>query len=246
MYFSKQIFKVAETLEWVGSRVQGKGYATPVSFEVKFASRFLIHAPSLFVDVGGNVGDYTFEIARRYPDCEIWLFEPAPANVQVLHTRFLGNPRIRVVPMGLSDQHGDLAFYSDAPGSGMASVHRRDVHLNDFTTRISVTRFEDFWISTLDRRPIDLMKMDIEGHELQALKGLGQALREIHLLQFEFGRCNLASRTTWAEFFRFFESAGFSLFRYSPLGLQPVRQYYETDEYFLHANFLAVNRDAKR
>lgn len=244
MYLSNPIFKVAEKLEWFGSRLQGKGYATSVPFEVKIASSFLARTPSLFVDVGGNVGDYSHEVSRRYPNCEIWIFEPAPTNVDTLRKRFSGNATVSVVPVGLSDQQGELTFYSDVPGSGMASVHRRDVHDRGSTTRIPVVRFEDFWKSRLWGRSVDLLKLDIEGHELQALTGFGDALRTVRLLQFEFGRCNLASKTSWADFFRFFDSADFTLFRYSPFGPQLISQYLETDEYFLHANFLAVNRSA--
>jgi hypothetical protein len=51
-----------------------------------------------------------------------------------------------------------------------------------------------------------MVKMDIEGHELTALKGFGAALDVARVLQFEFGGCNIDSRTYFQDFWYFLKS----------------------------------------
>ncbi len=81
----------------------------------------------------------------------------------------------------------------------MGSLTKRK--LDHFNIRFNVQeavgtiRFEDYWISELDRRRVDIVKIDIEGHELVALRGFGEALSETSVLQFEFGGSNIDTRT---------------------------------------------------
>ena len=44
---------------------------------------------------------------------------------------------------------------------------------------IGTIRFEDYWKKKLGSGKIDILKMDIEGHELDALAGFGDALNYI-------------------------------------------------------------------
>lgn len=61
----------------------------------------------------------------------------------------------------------------------MASLTQRKLdHLNiafETTESIKTLRFEDCWFQELQNRPIDLVKIDVEGHELKVLKGFGKA-----------------------------------------------------------------------
>jgi hypothetical protein len=85
----------------------------------------------------------------------------------------------------------------------------------------------------LDR--IDFMKMDIEGHELFALKGAMQALEahKIKALSFEFGSGNVNSRTYFRDFWNLLRPLDFEFHRICPGGMTvPVREYYEDLEVF--------------
>lgn len=84
--------------------------------------------------------------------------------------------------------------------------------------------------------------MDIEGHELKALIGFGRSIHSIKVIQFEFGGCNIDSRTFFQDFYYFFKNQNFDLFRITPLGLFSVRDYRERDEYFTTTNYIGVNR----
>ena len=48
---------------------------------------------------------------------------------------------------------------------------------------------------------IDLLKLDVEGNELLALKGLSDSIEYIKIIQFEFGGSNIDSRTYFQDFY---------------------------------------------
>lgn len=84
---------------------------------------------------------------------------------------------------------------------------------------------------------VDFAKLDIEGHELFALRGAREALaeRRIGALSFEFGSGNVNSRTFFRDYWDLLIPAGFRISRITPGGRRvpvPVPVYYEDLEYF--------------
>jgi hypothetical protein len=90
---------------------------------------------------------------------------------------------------------------------------------------------------------IDLLKIDVEGHELAVLAGAATTLKRrlIRLVQFEFGGCNLDTRTTLQDFFYFFKDYGFAIALIQPSGrCQPIERYDEFYEQYRTTNYLAA------
>ncbi|MCR5878897.1 FkbM family methyltransferase [Phenylobacterium sp. J367] len=237
--------ELAKRIEEIGALAQGKGWGTAtIAQEINCVQAVLKGPLTLAVDVGGNIGDYTATLRARYPDLEIHTFEPAQRNVARLRTRFAEDPGVRIVPLALSDKGTSTTLYSNVPGSGGASLTRRNLdHLNirfDLEEKIVTTRFDDYWQAALQGRPIDLVKLDIEGHELDALNGFGDALAVTRVVQFEFGGCNIDTRTYFRDFWYFFTERGFTLFRITPFGAWRIRTYREAEENYVTTNFLAV------
>lgn len=88
-----------------------------------------------------------------------------------------------------------------------------------------------------------VLKMDIEGHEMAALKGSERVLNEgkIDTIQFEFGSANVNSRTFFRDLWESFTSYHFILYRIVSGGTAlPIRKYSESLEYFRGAtNYIA-------
>ncbi len=246
------VFLLGFGLVRFGNLMQGKGYgAKTTPQEVKVISNYIKSGEHglLMVDVGGNVGDYSACLRKYFSHAEIHIFEPAMVNITKLEARFLHDKAIHISPFGLSNQCERLSLYSELSGSGLGSLsNRRLDHFNinfDVVEPIEVIRFEDYWHSGLGERDIDLIKLDIEGHELDALKGFGNALAKIKIIQFEFGGCNLDTKTSFQDFYYFFKEAGFSLSRITPFGAQPIKKYRELDEVYLTTNYMAINERFK-
>lgn len=241
------IFEACRLLETAAGRAQGKGYgSTTIKQENKLIHQLLATAPQLAIDIGGNIGKYTAEIRRRNPSTEIHTFEPSLKNIKILESKFSNDSKIKIVPYAVSDSPGVFTLYSDTPGSGASSLTQRKLdHFNihfDIEESVNTIRFEDYWTQQLSCRNLDLVKIDIEGHELAALKGFGKAIEATKVLQFEFGGCNIDTRTFFQDFWYFFKNHDFELFRISPLGLDRIYTYRESDEFFITTNYIAVNR----
>jgi hypothetical protein len=84
--------------------------------------------------------------------------------------------------------------------------------------------------------------MDIEGHELFALKGAFEALKtKIQLMQFEFGGANIDSRTYFIDFWRLL-SPNFEIFKLTGKGLISIKNYSEINEIFLNTTYYAKRK----
>lgn len=240
------IFELLRLIERLSARGQGKGYGTTsVGAEVKCIEKLLRSSDlKTCVDIGGNIGNYTEALSILFPAADIYTFEPCEVNIAKLQERFAARKNIRIVPFAVSDMSGEAVLYSDAPGSGLGSLTKRNLdHIGlDFETTetVKTVRFEDFWQNEMGGCDIDILKLAIEGHELAALKSCGDALRHTKIIQFEFGSCNIDTRTYFRDFWHLFGKLGFTIYRISPIGVMPIKKYKERDEFFSTTNYLAL------
>jgi FkbM family methyltransferase len=235
-------------LESFAARQLGKG--TPIDrleAEVACCAKLLKRPPRTVLDIGANRGDYSAAVVARYPDCSLHAFEPSPVNATLLRERFKGNPRVRIHEVALSDNDGEACLYADRPGSGLASLSER--RLDHFGIRLTEsvqvrTARLDKFAKHADICEIDWVKLDVEGHELFVLQGMGSLLDSFALVQFEFGGCNIDSRTFFQDFFYLFTRLNFTIYRLTPRGPAPIDRYDEMHETFRTTNFVALRRAA--
>ena len=205
-------------------------------------SRMAGEAPVIF-DVGANVGLYAHEVVAAGLAERYYGFEPSTEAFEKLYDAV----KQGVYGLGLSDIEGTRPLYTDAPGSGMASVYDR--RLDHFGRELGVEERAEFRrldnvCRDLGVARIDLLKIDVEGHELAVLRGAGYMLRTgaIRMIQWEMGGCNLDSRTTFQDFWYLLHER-YDLYRVVSDGLAAIPEYREQDEVFVCSNFVAVWRN---
>lgn len=206
----------------------GGGDCAEVSGE-REVIRGLPHGAVVF-DVGANRGRYARMALDIRPDLLLYCFEPSPVACQQLRSL-----PVKSFLFGLGDEDLEqVAFFGDIEGSELGSLYPR--HLDSFgeVESIKLRRLDSFCAEhEIDR--IDLLKLDVEGHELAILRGMGD-LRPKRV-QFEFGGCNVDSRTYLRDFFEIL--GDYAIYRILPNGIRRVL-YQERMELFTTTNFLAV------
>lgn len=228
--------------------IQGKGSGAGWDLESEAViARSLIRSsyPIIF-DIGAHSGSWSKAMLRVFaPHCHIYQFEPAKQNLVQLRKEQSDNTTL--IEKAVSEKPGTAAFYSAHTASDTSSLYRRRESIFQdheyFSEIVEVTTIDEV-IEEFDLDTVHFLKMDIEGHELAALKGAEKALsgHRIKALTFEFGSGNINSRTFFHDFWDLLVPLGYSIWRICPGGvLLPIKEYYEDLEYFRNVtNYVAA------
>lgn len=126
----------------------------------------LVKEGDIIVDAGANIGYYTILLSRAVGSKgKVYAFEPGKECFDLLRRNVKLNRCYNVVLINkaLSNKEGKIKFYINEQDKGSSSMLK-----DSLGTEVIVEG------TTLDKEvtePIDFMKMDIEGSELQALQG---------------------------------------------------------------------------
>jgi FkbM family methyltransferase len=135
------------------------------------------------VDVGANVGAILTVMVEAAPDGTHTAFEPVPWLAEDLRACF---PQVTVYESAVSDVAGETSFavVRDRPSlSGLAAtLPVGEAREAAEIVTVATVRLDD----VLDAPP-HLLKIDVEGGELGALRGAQGVLEGVRMVAFEFG-----------------------------------------------------------
>ena len=172
---------------------------------------------TVFWDVGANVGIYSCLVASALPRGVVVGFEPEPKNRARLRANLAANEptcRWTASPYALWDRDEDrrlaLGF-----SEGFDQVGAGHYYLSETEGRRVECRRAETLIENGYPTP-DVLKIDVQGAELNVLRGFGDALDTVETVYVEL-HTEKASRydTTVEETERYLRDAGFSV---TPLG----------------------------
>ena len=138
--------------------------------------------PRVIHDIGANVGTWTSLAKAIFPEASVEAFEPLEAMAAAFSRRTSGLPGVRLHPVALGPREGvvtlEVTDFPDATSVlplaeegrrafGVSPVERREVRMATL----------DGLIAAGSVQPPDLLKLDVQGYEVEVLKGGGQALR---------------------------------------------------------------------
>jgi len=135
-------------------------------------------------DVGGNCGATTVHLARHYPGAEVHTFEPGSEPRAILERNAAQYPNVHVHPIGLSSVDQTVPLYRGDGDTGMGSVFRRSVNLDE--SEPVELRAAGAWAAAHDIDRIDVLKVDVEGCEVDVLESLAGLLPTVKVLYLEY------------------------------------------------------------
>ncbi|HLM55463.1 MAG TPA: FkbM family methyltransferase [Pyrinomonadaceae bacterium] len=173
-------------------------------------------------DVGANVGELTLLFSRFVGEAgTVHAFEPSGAGFERLSAvcRAASLRNVRLNRLALAEKEGDvrLHVYDDEYLSWTTRAARP---LEDYGIDVKPRTTEDVPAATVDSYCerngvafIDLLKIDVEGAELQVLLGAERTLREkrVRCLTFEFGQTTFDMGNSPDQIEAFLQQVGYDL-----------------------------------
>lgn len=176
----------------------------------------------IFLDIGANLGYYSLLVASQCPQAKIYSFEPDRKNFNLFTTSIIYNQfqnQINSYHLAVSNENktivisnlGNQANYGARFTGNTAQELRAYVHgENPYYEEIPAVRLDDF----LPNIQVDLVKIDIEGYEPFALKGMVNLLKKDRPIIFaEFAPSNLKffGKIEPQEFLEFFTNLEYTI-----------------------------------
>jgi len=122
------------------------------------------------LDVGGCMGAFALALIGKGIVAEFDIFEPSSAALPYLYHNTEGLEGITIHELGASSSSKTARLYSDKGDIGRYNLYSGETYED-----VQLVRLDD----VIDG-PVDVIKMDVEGHELEVLRGAHRILEQHH------------------------------------------------------------------
>jgi FkbM family methyltransferase len=165
------------------------------------------YLPDTIFDVGAYHGEFARECLKLWPDARIACFEPLPHVLPVLDALAARHREIAVhgVMLGASEAEAVTLNCAETASSAL-----REHHQSHPTMRCRQTTVDAVVAQYYGGQSPDLLKIDVQGYELEVLKGaehalagIGVVLAELNFIDIHRGAPLMADVVAWLAQRRF-------------------------------------------
>jgi FkbM family methyltransferase len=199
-------FRVAAGKTW-NVYVRDNGQDAPMVIEFFKNGRLaemgkLNWKPRVIYDLGANIGIASLSLSTFNPDARIYGFEPVPANFDICQQNYSNLSRGKVLNCAVGFPSSTMSFeFQDSDLRGGHLTMNASLRSSRSHQRVEV----EVWsvADLIDRKglePPDVLKVDVEGAELDVLLGLGTYANSVKCLHIETHSLDLRnSCANWLE-----------------------------------------------
>ena len=198
------------------------------------------------VDGGASIGDISEKLSVLFPRSKIYTFEPYPPFLEKLYEKAKNNENIIVEPYALGRKTEKKLFNVNRSEGTNSLLESRDdafklygsLIVQDETIEV-ITKTLELWSKQKNIHTIDILKLDLQGGELDALNGAKELFElgniKVVLCEVMFSKC-YEKQPNWTEIVHFLEGFGMQLFNF----YQPFFQYGQ----IIQADLIFVAKDS--
>ncbi|MEM7310594.1 MAG: FkbM family methyltransferase [Planctomycetota bacterium] len=201
-----------------------------------------LRAP-LIVDGGANRGETVQRLRRAFPRARIHAFEPIPALADHIRARFRSDRRLSVHCAALAAENGETVFRvlrSDVTSSVLEPSALKRRYQGDAVDLAEELRVPAVRMDGVLDEPVDILKLDLQGFELEALRGLGEGLSDVRVVLTEVELAPLyEGQPLFGDIDVALRAEGFRLFHLYDLWSHPDGQMTSGDALYVNERFYA-------
>jgi len=136
----------------------------------------------VILDGGANIGMTSLYYINKFPTAQIYAFEPSKRNVSLCKTNLINAPNFKIDQKALWDKSEILEFKLSNCSRYHSAFHRSE---STYIEEVKAVRLDD-WLKENCLKKIDILKLNVEGAELKAIRGLGEMIRNVSVIVGEF------------------------------------------------------------
>ena len=198
----------------------------------------------VIVDGGANEGYIVGKFLKFFKNPTIYAFEPIPDYVEVLKCKFKNYNKINIIQNALGASRKTV-YFNILKNRVSSSILEPDTwnykyhgEKMSITERIKVKQIR---LDNLKLAEIDIIKLDLQGYELEALKGMKKTLRNTKIITTEVEFVHLYKRQPlFAEIDIFLRDNNFRLLNLYELWTHPDGQLTSGDAVYLNKSFYPI------
>jgi FkbM family methyltransferase len=141
----------------------------------------------IIFEIGARYGDESVILSEMFPNAQIYSFECNPLTLNKCEEKLKNYPNVTFFPFALGQSNTQMPFYSYIQNNdGASSLLKRIDYKNSQkqTGFVNVKTLKDVVIEN-NIHKIDLLCMDVQGYELNILKGCGDFISKIDFVIME-------------------------------------------------------------
>lgn len=177
--------------------------------EADWISKF-VRPGDVVLDVGAYIGYYTKLFSELTgPSGSVVAFEPVKGNFELLKRNIEGNSNVVAFNYAVGEKSEDSIIYENPASPACSSMKQRKGWR---PAKVKAVKLDDFILPKFSS--VDVVKIDVEGWEFNAIKGMEDLIRRSDYMLLIAKVCHdllLRCQTDPNEYMGFLESLGFKL-----------------------------------